>query len=69
MTLQNAPRIGEDLKLNGVHFLVFGEAFAELIGPTPHAEIIAEKDHGFAHEGPVYLPESNEVIILRSWPA
>lgn len=42
-------------------FVSFSQAFSDLLGSDPELEEIAEKDYPFAHEGPVYLPNSNEV--------
>lgn len=59
--LQTASTVEAELKLTGINFLSFAEVFRDLVGAKPYAEIIAQRDDDFAHEGPVYLPSSNEV--------
>ena len=51
----------QQAQLTGINFLSFAEKFRDLVGAKPYAEIIAQRDDDFAHEGPVYLPSSNEV--------
>ncbi len=62
--MQRKSIIEEELKLTGVNFLSFGITFTQLVGEEPFAEIIAQREDAFAHEGPVYLPSSHEVICL-----
>lgn len=49
-----------------VSFVAFTPAFNGIVGSNPKLEEIAQKDYRFAHEGPVYLPKTNEVKLLIS---
>ena len=46
---------------NSTSFVSFTPAFANLLGSAPQLQLVAEKDYPFAHEGAVYLPNTNEV--------
>lgn len=61
LVLQMATTIEAARGLAGVNFFAFGDYFARLLGPQPFAEVLAQRGEEFAHEGPVFLPESNEV--------
>lgn len=52
--------------LSNASFVVFDDYFARLIGSDPYAEILVRREEEFAHEGPVYLPQSNEVSLQHS---
>ena len=49
--LQTASTVEAELKLTGINFLSFAEKFRDLVGAKPYAEIIAQRDDDFAHEG------------------
>lgn len=53
----------QQAQLTGINFLSFADTFTELVGKQPYAEIIAQRDDPFAHEGPVYLKDSHEVFL------
>ena len=56
--------IEEQKGWKGVNFFDLGGSFAKLLGPEPFAQVLAERDFEFAHEGPNFLPKSNEVGIF-----
>ena len=47
--------------LKDVSFLSFSDIFTQLVGSEPYAEVLAQQEHEFAHEGPVHLAKTNEV--------
>ena len=59
--MQISTELGKQKGWGGVNFFDFGGSFAKLLGPEPFAEVLAERDFEFAHEGPNFLPKSNEV--------
>jgi hypothetical protein len=45
----------------GSTLVAWHEAFWELVDPSAQLEVLAEKDYSFAHEAPVWLPDTNQV--------
>lgn len=62
--LQAGNVVGSRLNVAKAQFLSFSPNFASILGQNPVVETLAERDTNFAHEGPVYLPDSNEVTML-----
>jgi hypothetical protein len=65
--MQEKNSVGSTLKIANSQFLLFGPSPHEVFGKRPRLDVLAERDYQFAHEAPVYLPESNEVRHL-SYP-
>lgn len=48
-------------------FQIFDEGFAKILGSTPQIKLLAENDtFAFAHEAPVWIPETNEVFFCSN---
>jgi gluconolactonase len=58
--------VGDDNNICNATFLSFTPRFATILGQNPKLEVLAERDYEFAHEGPVYLPQSNEVFFTSN---
>lgn len=59
--MQTKSTVEREHSLANVNFLAFSDVFARLVGSNPFAEVLAQREDAFAHEGPVYLPNTNEV--------
>lgn len=47
-------------------FAIYDDAFLEVVGDKPSLSCILERDHAFAHEAPVYVPEQDAVYFTSS---
>ena len=63
--VQLSSNLSSTLGLHGASFFSFSQTFANLLGSNPVIQTLAERDYEFAHEGPVWLPKSDEVTVCR----
>ena len=57
----NDPEVANLQGANDTTFVSFDDSFSAILGDSPQLKLLAEKDYPFAHEGAVYLPQTNEV--------